>query len=249
MATRVVDILRNRDFRLLWSGQFVSLLGDQFFLVALPWLVLQLTGNAFSVGAVVAVNAAPRAVFILLGGVLIDRWSPRTVMLYSNLARMVVVAVLAILTATGFVRLWMLYPFAFLLGLGYALFLPALSAVIPRLVPEDRLQAGNAIIQGTSQLSLFVGPVLAGIMITFLGAKGAGADAVPEASGLGLGSGWTRWDSWSRPSRSRCSRCRGGVRRTAGARRAAGCSGRWGRASRSSGGIRLCVTTSCSSGR
>ncbi len=186
ITTRVVDILRNRDFRLLWSGQFVSLLGDQFFLVALPWLVLQLTGTAFSVGAVVAVNAAPRAVFILLGGVLIDRWSPRTVMLYSNITRMVLVTVLAVLTATGVVRLWMLYPFAFLLGLGYALFLPALSAVIPRLVPEDRLQAGNAIIQGTSQLSLFIGPVLAGVMITLLGAKGAGAAAVPQASGLGL---------------------------------------------------------------
>ena len=73
----------------------MSLLGDQFFLVALPWLVLQLTGDAFAVGAVVAVNAAPRAVFILLGGVLIDRLSPRTVMLYSNIARMVLVAVLA----------------------------------------------------------------------------------------------------------------------------------------------------------
>src|SRR5512140_2240634 len=94
-------VFRGRDFRLLWSGQFVSLLGDQFFLVALPWLVLQLTGDAFAVGTVVAVNSAPRAVFILLGGVLIDRFSPRVVMLYSNIARMVLVTVLAVLTATG----------------------------------------------------------------------------------------------------------------------------------------------------
>ena len=65
---RFPEIFRSRDFRLLWGGQFVSLLAEQFFLVALPWLVLQLTGDAFAVGTVVAVTAAPRAVFLLLGG-------------------------------------------------------------------------------------------------------------------------------------------------------------------------------------
>jgi hypothetical protein len=56
---RFPEIFRSRDFRLLWAGQFASVLAEQFFLVALPWLVLQLTGNAFAVGTVVAVTAAP----------------------------------------------------------------------------------------------------------------------------------------------------------------------------------------------
>ncbi len=183
---RAIEVFKGRDFRLLWGGQFVSLLGDQFFLVALPWLVLQLTGDAFAIGTVVAVTAAPRAVFILLGGVLVDRFSPRIMMLYSNIGRMVVVAILAALTATGQVHLWMLYPFGFLLGLGYAFFLPAQSAIIPRLVPHDRLQVGNAVIQGTSQLTLFVGPVLAGVLIASFGQEGIGSAAVPQVAGIAI---------------------------------------------------------------
>ena len=80
--------------------------------------------------------------------------------------------------------------------------------MIPRLVPEDRLQAGNAIIQGTSQLSLFIGPVLAGILITLPGGeRGRGGRRCPRRRDSVSCSGWTRWGSWSRPSRSRCSRC------------------------------------------
>jgi MFS family permease len=185
-SSRFVEILRGRDFRLLWGGEFVSLLGSQFFTVALPWLVLQLTGDAFSIGGVTAVGAAPRSVFILLGGALIDRTSPRAVMLYSNIARMGLVAVLAVITVTGVVQEWMLYLFNFLLGLGYALYLPAQSAMIPRLVREDRLQTGNAVIQGTAQLSLFLGPVLGGVLIAFLGEQTSGGKAVPQASGIAI---------------------------------------------------------------
>jgi Major Facilitator Superfamily len=186
VAARFAGILRGRDFRLLWSGEFVSLLGDQFFLVALPWLILQLTGSALTMGGIIAAGAAPRTVFILLGGVLTDRFSPRTVMLYSNLVRMVLVAALALLTVTGLVQLWMLYAFSLLLGLGYAFFLPAQSTIIPRLVSADRLQAGNAIVQGTTQLTLFVGPVVAGVLIAFLGHRGSGTASVPGVWAIGI---------------------------------------------------------------
>jgi len=184
--SRFLELLRSRNFRLLWGGEFVSLLGDQFFVVALPWLVLQLTGNAFMIGLVLAVSTAPRAVFILLGGALTDRFSPRTVMLYSNLGRMALVALLALLTAVGLVQLWMLYAFSLLLGFGYALYLPAQSAIIPRLLPEERFQAGNAAIQGTAQLSLFLGPVIAGVLIALLGREAAGTGSVPDALGIGI---------------------------------------------------------------
>ena len=63
--------LKIRNFRLFWLGESASLLGDQFFLIALPWLVLKLSGDAFAVGAVLAVAGIPRALFILLGGALL----------------------------------------------------------------------------------------------------------------------------------------------------------------------------------
>jgi MFS family permease len=184
-AASLAAILHGRDFRLLWGGEFVSLLGDQFFLVAMPWLILQHHG-ALTIGGIVAVGAAPRTVFILIGGVLTDRFSPRTVMLYSNVVRMVLVAALALLTATGWIQLWMLYGFSLLLGLGYAFFLPAQSTIIPRLVPENRLQVGNAIIQATTQLTLFLGPVVAGVLIAVLRHKGAGAAGTLGEWGIGI---------------------------------------------------------------
>src|SRR5215813_10473710 len=76
-----------RNFRLLWIGESISLLGDQFYMIALPWLVLQLTGNALALGTIMALAAVPRALFMLIGGAFVDRFSPRTVMFVSNLVR------------------------------------------------------------------------------------------------------------------------------------------------------------------
>ena len=182
----LAEILGNRDFRLLWAGEGVSLLGDQFYLIALPWLVLQLSGNAFAIGTVLALVAIPRALFMLLGGALTDRLSPRTIMLCSNTSRMLLVGALALLTVTGVIELWMLYAFALLFGLADAFFFPAQSAIIPRLLGPDRLQSGNSVIQGTAQLSVFLGPVLAGALIALLDGGGAATPAVPDVWGIGV---------------------------------------------------------------
>ncbi len=181
------EVFRNRNFRLLWVGEGISLLGDQFYLIALPWLVLKLTGNAFAIGTVLALVAIPRAVFMLIGGALTDRLSPRVIMLCSNIIRMVLVAALAVLTVSGLIELWMLYTFALLFGLADAFFYPAQSAMIPRLLGTDRLQTGNALIQGTAQLSVFLGPVLAGILIALLDGGGTtAASAPPDTRGIGV---------------------------------------------------------------
>lgn len=182
---QVRAVLGERAFRLLWLGEGVSLLGDQFALIALPWLVLQLTGDAFAMGAVLAVAGVPRALFMLFGGALTDRFSPRRVMLVTNLARMVLVAALAAAILAGQVQLWMIYLFALLFGLADAFFYPAASAIVPDILPREQLQIGNAITQGTAQLSVFVGPALAGLVIAFFG-QGQSATAVPELRGIGL---------------------------------------------------------------
>ncbi|MGB0385483.1 MAG: MFS transporter [Ardenticatenaceae bacterium] len=167
-ASAMLSLLKERNFCLLWAGEGISLLGDQFYLIALPWLVLQLTGDAFAMGSVLAVASIPRAFFILLGGVLTDRFSPRLVMLTSNLFRMALVALLTLFVLTGMIKLWMLYIFAFIFGLADAFFYPASAAIVPQLVKDEQLQAGNALIHGTAQLSVFAGPVLAGVLIGLL---------------------------------------------------------------------------------
>lgn len=184
----VRHILKNRNFRLLWIGQGISLLGDQLYIVALPWLVLQLTGSAFATGTVLALVAVPRAVFMLLGGALTDRFSPRVVMLGSNLGRLILVAALSVLTLTGLVQLWMLYVLALLFGFADAFFFPAQGTIVPRLVGAEHLQIGNAVIQGTAQLAMFVGPTLAGLLIALLSGK-AVAGSVSGSIGIGAAFG------------------------------------------------------------
>ena len=162
------NLLRIRNFRLLWIGEGISLLGDQFYMIALPWLVLSLTGNALAVGTVMAMAGIPRALFMLVGGALTDRFTPRKLMINSNLARMALTGLLAALVLTNQIELWMLYALALFFGLADAFFFPAQTSVVPALVDKDHLQQGNAIIQGTAQLSLFVGPILAGATISLL---------------------------------------------------------------------------------
>lgn len=182
----IASLFHQRNFRLLWSGEAVSLLGDQFYMIALPWLVLQMTGDALSVGVVLALGSIPRALFMLVGGALTDRFTPRGVMLASNLVRMLLVAALAAVVFTGLIELWMLYTFALLFGLADAFFFPAHNAIIPRLAWGDRLQSANALMQGTMQLSLFAGPVLAGSLIALISGRAVPAGSPGGLEGIGL---------------------------------------------------------------
>src|SRR6266540_2552752 len=176
-----------RNFRLLWIGEGISLLGDQFYLIALPWLVLQLTGSALALGTILALASIPRAVFMLVGGAFVDRYSPRSVMIWSNFARFVLVALLAVLVLTTNTQMWMLYVLALAFGLADAFYFPAQTAIVPQLLSEDQLQAGNTFVQGTAQLSLFLGPMLAGALIALLG-HGT-ANGVPDMRGIGIAFG------------------------------------------------------------
>jgi MFS family permease len=181
------DVLRLRDFRLLWIGEAISVLGDQFYLIALPWLALQLTGDPFAVGTVLAVAGVPRAGFMLIGGALSDRFSPRTVMLVSNIIRGLLVGVLTVFIFTELIQMWMLYIFALAFGLADAFFFPASGSIVPQIVDTDHLQSGNALIQGTIQVSVFAGPALAGILIALLDTgQSTTGEVVPNMQGIGI---------------------------------------------------------------
>jgi MFS family permease len=171
-----------RDFRLLWLGESVSALGDQFALVALPWLALQLTGSALALGTVLAVMAIPRALFMILGGALVDRHSPRRVMLVANVVRLAAVSLLGAIVLVGAAQLWMLYVFGLIFGIADAFFYPAQTAIVPELVHSEQLQRANGIVQGTSQLGVLVGPALAGVAIVTLATFGAH----PGVTGIGV---------------------------------------------------------------
>lgn len=150
---------------MLFAGVATSLLGDQFALIATPWLVLQLTGDPLTLGIVLALEGLPRALFMLFGGAVTDRYSPRVIMLVSDLARFVLVALMAIVIFTGTVQLWMVYAFSLGFGLVAGFAVPAGNSIVPMLVKEKDLQAGNSLVMGVGQLVGFIGPFLAGILI------------------------------------------------------------------------------------
>lgn len=169
--------LVERDFMMFLAAELVSLTGDQFYLVAMPWLILQMTGSALAVGAVVATAAIPRAVFLLLAGALTDRLPSRSIILSSSIGRMVLVSALSVLVATSQIRLWMLFAIALGFGVGDAFYFPARNAILPNLVRKDSLLAGNAAAQTTSEIASFVGPASVGILIAALGGVGASKTA------------------------------------------------------------------------
>lgn len=179
-------ILKKRDFRLLFTGQAVSFIGDQFHLIALPWLVLTLTHDPLQLGAVLAVAGIPRALLMLVGGVWADRHSPRTIMLISDALRFIVTAGLAIAVLAGTAQIWMVYVLAGVFGVVSGFFMPAAQAALPRVVDEAQLEGGNAFMMGANQLAAFVGPVAAGLLIATFG-SGATAGAAQAASLTGIG--------------------------------------------------------------
>ena len=145
--------LLGRDFRLMFTGESISLLGDQFHFVALAWLTLQLTGSGVALGTVLMAAAIPRAVFMLVGGAMSDRISPRSLMLISNALRTVVVAVVAALVLTGHAQLWQLYVLALIFGVVDAFFYPALNTIVPMLVSDQELPPANGLVQVMQQVS------------------------------------------------------------------------------------------------
>ena len=158
-----------RDFRLVWAGESISLLGDAFQTVAVSWLVLRLTGSGLALGAILIAAAIPRGIFMLLGGVLADRISPRDLALGSNILRAVLTAIVAFLVLGSQIQIWHLVAVGVVFGTVDAVFLPAINTLVPRLVPPGRLAAANALMQGTAQLMGTVGPAIAGFTIALIG--------------------------------------------------------------------------------
>ena len=178
--------LAGRDFRLVWFGESVSLLGDQFNVIALSWLVLGMTGSGFALGAILIAAAIPRGLFMLVGGVLSDRVSPRDLALASNVVRATLTTIVAALVLGAQVQLWQLALVGVLFGTVDAIFLPAINTLIPRLVPADRLAPANAVMQGTAQLVGTVGPAIAGFAVALIGVGAAFAiDALSFAVAAG----------------------------------------------------------------
>jgi MFS family permease len=166
---RHVPVLRHRDFRLLFTGQAVSVIGDALLPVALAFAVLDgLDGSAAELGLVLAAQVVPMTFLVLPAGVWADRLSRRRLMLVSDLGRAIVQALTAALLLSGGAELWHLIVLSALYGAFEAFFRPAAGGLTPALVPADELQQANSLIGLAQNAGHVVGPALAGALIVIL---------------------------------------------------------------------------------
>jgi MFS family permease len=165
LTARPRPLLRIPHFRNVLIGGTISQLGDVCFMVALPWLVLQMAGSSVALGSILMTLAIPRAALMLVGGALSDKFSARTILIVANLLLSVFVALVSVLAWRGALQLWELYVLAFGFGVADAFGSPALRVLLPRMVDRDQIQSANSLLQSTTQVCTLVGASVVGVII------------------------------------------------------------------------------------
>ena len=165
--------LQNKNYKLYFYGQLISLIGTWLQIVAQGWLVLQLTNSAFLVGLVAAVALLPALLFSLFGGVIVDQFSKKHILLVSQSCAMALAIVLGILTLTGNITVWGIGTIAFLLGTVNAIDNPARQAFVPEIVSSEQLPSAIALNSGAFNAARVIGPSIAGVLIAIVGTGGA----------------------------------------------------------------------------
>ena len=166
---RAVIALRQRNFRLYWGGQLISVMGIWMQLIGQAWLVLELTHSAWQLGLVGALQALPILFLSIFAGVLADRWPKRPLLLVMQTAAMLQAAALWSLVATGAIQVWEIYVLAVLLGLTNSLSRPVSRAYLVELVGRENLPNASALDSAVSSLARIVGPGLGGVIIAASG--------------------------------------------------------------------------------
>jgi MFS family permease len=168
--TVVRELIRDRRFVLLWFGQAVNTVGHGLTIVALATLLVK-THGAGTLGIVLAADSAAMGLTLLAGGVVADRYSRTAVMACSDVAR--AIAVLGYALAPSSSQVTLLVCFAVLEGVGVALFQPAWRAVLPQVVPAERLREVNAVVQLTNRGGLLLGSAIGGVLVATVGSRPA----------------------------------------------------------------------------
>jgi MFS family permease len=163
----------------VWTGSFISGTGDEITLLALPWLVLQITHSPFQLGIVAALQNLPFLLLTLIAGVYADRWDRRRIMLSADIVRFASLVTIPIAALFGVLTVLQIYVVAFLAGTGRVWFDVAHYALLPGIVEREQLVDANSKFQTSDGVSVLLGPSIGGFLIKLAGAANAIAfDAV-----------------------------------------------------------------------
>lgn len=161
--------LQNKNYRIYFAGQLVSVIGTWLQIVAQGWLVLQLTRSEFMIGMVAALATAPSLFFSLFGGVIVDRFPKKKILALTQLANLVLATGLGLVTIAGYTTIWVIAVAAFSMGTVNSLDAPARQAFIPEVVNKDELPSAIALNSAVFNTGRVIGPVIAGVLIALVG--------------------------------------------------------------------------------
>lgn len=165
--------LKHRSFALLWLGQTLSRVGDFVYEIALAWWVLEKTGSAETMGLVLVFSITPSILFLLIGGVAVDRLPRITLMLLSDIGRGVTALIVAVLAFNGQLQVWHVFVASLFFGFVMAFFQPAYAAVVPQIVPREDLPSANALTSISANLGRVAGPALGAAVVGWFGSSTA----------------------------------------------------------------------------
>lgn len=161
----LIQVLKNREASLLLGGQTISSFGDGVANIALSLLVLDLKHSVSALGLFAAFRMVPLVIFILFGGIIVDRYSRRSLLLISDSVRALVTGAMALLLVTHHLTFPLLLAGAFIFGLFDALFMPAMTAFVPELVDPEHLQAMNGVRPLAGRIfGGMIGPAVGGLL-------------------------------------------------------------------------------------
>lgn len=163
--------LRSPSFRLLFAGQIVSQAGDYILYIALPVWLYNLTGSPVAAGSIFLALTLPQLLLSPFAGVFVDRWDRRKTMLAMDLLRAALVSGLFLVRSVD--SAWIIFVLAFAISCASRFFMPARSALLPRLVPREHLGPANASISFSDAVARLSGPALGGVLVTLWGAHAA----------------------------------------------------------------------------
>jgi MFS transporter, DHA3 family, tetracycline resistance protein len=161
----VLRSLKHRPFALLWTGQTTSRLGDSLYRIALSWWVLEETGSAVAMGAVLIFSQIPLLLFLLIGGVVVDRLPRIRIMFASDILSGMVITFVAVFSWLDLLQIWHIYIASILFGFVEAFFFPAYQAVIPQITPAELLTSANSLNGLSQRVTGIVGPALGAALV------------------------------------------------------------------------------------
>ena len=173
---KIADIfpaLKNKNYRYFFLGGLVSLIGTWLQIVAEGWLVLKLTNSPFLIGLVAAAATVPTLLFSLFGGVIVDRYPKKKILIFTQTASMILALIYGVLTVLGLINISEIITLAFLLGTVTALDMPARQAFNVELVGKEDLSSAISLGAGAFNAARVIGPSIAGIIIAVWGSGGA----------------------------------------------------------------------------